>query len=117
GPLAEPRADDRLHHRHHDHGPRAHGGRVRPRRGGEAGSHLADREGNVTQAPDPVMEAEGVEETTAAEEETAEESPADTTESGASEASEATELTKHHAGAAAAGAANIADASAYDDKA
>lgn len=71
----------------------------------------------MTQAPDPVMEAEGVEETTAAEEETAVESPAATTEAGASEASEATEPTKDQAGAAGAGAAPIADASADEETA
>jgi transcriptional antiterminator NusG len=71
----------------------------------------------VTQAPDPVMEAEGVEETTAAEEETAVESPAATTEAGASEASEATEPTEDQAGAAGAGAAPIADASADEETA
>ncbi|MCO6501946.1 MAG: transcription termination/antitermination protein NusG [Acidimicrobiales bacterium] len=63
------------------------------------------------------MEAEGVEETTAAEEETAVESPAATTEAGASEASEATEPTKDQAGAAGAGAAPIADASADEETA
>lgn len=71
----------------------------------------------MTQAPDPVMEAEGVEETTAAEEETAVESPAATTEAGASEASEATEPTEDQAGAAAADAAPIADASADEETA
>ncbi len=71
----------------------------------------------MTQAPDPVMEAEGVEETTAAEEETAVESPAATTEAGASEASEATEPTEDQAGAAGAGAAPIADASADEETA
>ena len=71
----------------------------------------------MTQAPDPVMEAEGVEETTAAEEETAVESRAATTEAGASEASEATEPTKDQAGAAGAGAAPIADASADEETA
>lgn len=71
----------------------------------------------MTQAPDPVMEAEGVEETTAAEEETAVESPAATTEAGASEASEATEPAEDQAGAAAADAAPIADASADEETA
>ena len=71
----------------------------------------------MTQAPDPVMEAEGVEETTAAEEETAVESPAATTEAGASEASEATEPTEDQAGAAAADAAPTADASADEETA
>lgn len=71
----------------------------------------------MTQAPDPVMEAEGVEETTAADEETAVESPAATTEAGASEASEATEPTEDQAGAAGAGAAPTADASADEETA